>query len=63
MPQYTTAAPGLAPHARHLADHAGGMPQICAGALGRILLDQLRQLAVVAGPLGDELPVDQAESR
>jgi hypothetical protein len=56
------AGVGLAPEAGDEADPVGVDAGDLLGALGRVLLDDLRHLAVVVRPLGDELAVDQAEA-
>ena len=49
---------GGAPQPRDLADRVGVHAADLRGALGRVLLHDLRELAVVRDPLGDELAVD-----
>ena len=46
------------PQPRHLADRVGVHAADLRGALGRVLLHDLRQLAVVRHALGDELAID-----
>ena len=54
------AGAGLAPQPRDLADRGGVDAADLRGALGRVLLDELGQLAVVRDAIADELAVDQA---
>ena len=62
MPQKMTPAPA-SPHRRATsADRVGVDAGDLRGALGRVLLDQLGELAVVRRALGDELAVDQPEA-
>ncbi len=52
---------GLAPQLRDRADQLGVDPADLRGALGRVLLHGLRELAVVRHAIADELAVDQPE--